>query len=102
MFDSLYMKWNKLCKAISDCICVYWCVFYADIYTINLSNLFAGMGGYEDDSRDPRSRRRLTDDDDTVLDNASVTSQDQGNNIWKILESGFLPIYLQIDGFLRS
>ena len=36
------------------------------------------MGGYEDDGRDPRSRRRLTDDDDTVLDNASVTSQDQG------------------------
>ncbi|GFN74145.1 hypothetical protein PoB_000065100 [Plakobranchus ocellatus] len=35
-------------------------------------------GNYEDDdSRDPRSRRRMTDDDDTVLDNASVTSQDQ-------------------------
>ncbi|BFZ06704.1 hypothetical protein BsWGS_09743 [Bradybaena similaris] len=36
-----------------------------------------GAGGYEDDeSRDTRSRRRMTDDDDTVLDNASVTSQD--------------------------
>lgn len=30
-----------------------------------------------DESRDFRSRRRMTDDDDTVLDNASVTSQDQ-------------------------
>ena len=30
-----------------------------------------------DESRDLRSRRRMTDDDDTVLDNASVTSQDQ-------------------------
>jgi len=29
--------------------------------------------------RPDRSRRRMTDDDDTVLDNASVTSQDQGN-----------------------
>ncbi|CAG5133865.1 unnamed protein product, partial [Candidula unifasciata] len=36
-----------------------------------------GAGGYDDDeSRDTRSRRRMTDDDDTVLDNASVTSQD--------------------------
>ncbi|XP_071086360.1 serine/arginine repetitive matrix protein 2-like [Haliotis cracherodii] len=31
----------------------------------------------DDDSRDSRSRRRMTDDDDTVLDNASVNSQDQ-------------------------
>ncbi|XP_048746394.1 RNA-binding protein FXR1-like isoform X2 [Ostrea edulis] len=30
-----------------------------------------------DESRDFRTRRRMTDDDDTVLDNASVTSQDQ-------------------------
>lgn len=30
----------------------------------------------DDDSRDYRYRRRMTDDDDTVLDNASVTSQD--------------------------
>ncbi|KAK3776884.1 hypothetical protein RRG08_024656 [Elysia crispata] len=37
-----------------------------------------GPGNYDDDeSRDSRSRRRMTDDDDTVLDNASVTSQDQ-------------------------
>lgn len=28
---------------------------------------------------DDNTRRRRTDDDDTVLDNASVTSQDQGN-----------------------
>ncbi|XP_033760408.1 fragile X mental retardation syndrome-related protein 1-like isoform X2 [Pecten maximus] len=30
-----------------------------------------------EDPRDQRSRRRMTDDDDTVLDNASVNSQDQ-------------------------
>ncbi|CAL1538808.1 unnamed protein product [Lymnaea stagnalis] len=36
-----------------------------------------GAGYDDDESRDPRSRRRMTDDDDTVLDNASVTSQDQ-------------------------
>ncbi|KAK6195216.1 hypothetical protein SNE40_000688 [Patella caerulea] len=30
----------------------------------------------DDESRDARSRRRMTDDDDTVLDNASVNSQD--------------------------
>lgn len=41
--------------------------------------LLVSSGGYEDDeSRDTRSRRRMTDDDDTVLDNASVTSQDAG------------------------
>ena len=34
----------------------------------------------DDESRDTRSRRRMTDDDDTVLDNASVNSQD-GNNL---------------------
>ena len=28
--------------------------------------------------RTDRARRRVTDDDDTVLDNASVNSQDQG------------------------
>ncbi|BFZ00616.1 hypothetical protein BsWGS_03656 [Bradybaena similaris] len=33
-------------------------------------------GRYDDESQDVRSRRRMTDDDDTVLDNASVTSQD--------------------------
>ncbi|XP_062570562.1 RNA-binding protein FXR1-like isoform X1 [Saccostrea cucullata] len=33
-----------------------------------------------DESRDLRSRRRMTDDDDTVLDNASVTSQDQDDH----------------------
>ncbi|XP_021361865.1 fragile X mental retardation syndrome-related protein 1-like isoform X3 [Mizuhopecten yessoensis] len=46
-----------------------------------------GYGGYpsyrtvaydSEDPRDQRSRRRMTDDDDTVLDNASVNSQDQG------------------------
>ena len=30
----------------------------------------------DEESRDTRSRRRMTDDDDTVLDNASVNSQD--------------------------
>lgn len=35
-------------------------------------------GRYDDESQDLRSRRRMTDDDDTVLDNASVTSQDGG------------------------
>ena len=34
----------------------------------------------DDESRDTRSRRRMTDDDDTVLDNASVNSQD-GNSL---------------------
>ncbi|XP_029648133.1 fragile X mental retardation syndrome-related protein 1 isoform X2 [Octopus sinensis] len=36
------------------------------------------QGAYDDDDiQDQRSRRRTTDDEDTVLDNASVNSQDQ-------------------------
>ncbi|CAG5128789.1 unnamed protein product [Candidula unifasciata] len=37
---------------------------------------YRDAGRYDDESQDLRSRRRVTDDDDTVLDNASVTSQD--------------------------
>lgn len=43
--------------------------------------MFFSAASYDTDNRydrTDRSRRRMTDDDDTVLDNASVNSQDQG------------------------
>ena len=58
-----------------------WNVF--PLYKIILCKFYIGTSAsYDtDDSRydrNDRSRRRMTDDDDTVLDNASVNSQDQG------------------------
>ena len=50
---------------------------------ISVNFRFFGLfsGAYDTDENRDYSRRRRTDDDDTVLDNASVTSQDQGNAV---------------------